>query len=275
MQKHMPSAQTSDDKLYDMFVVELRGLDLAHNEARVLVSLMSKGSSIASDVSRYTGIQRTEVYQTLYSLQSKGIVFSTFEKPQRYYSLAMDDVFDALVQIKQNALRELSQRKEHFTQLFSEIMASRVSPKAPDRENYQVITGMDAICVKVAKMIADAKQEVLVLVSEKNLRAFHRLDVVDRMQSIPDHVQVVLKVTGWKDREQLYKDIMLDCTVKVEKALSCDFVDGSPMQLSVIIVDRSEVIIMPVDTDDRKEYGFYASTKSLASTFAVLHESIK
>ncbi len=275
MQKHLSAAQSSGDEAVDRLVAELRGLDLAQNEARILVSLMSNGPCIASDVSRNTGIQRTEVYQTLYSLQSKAIVFSTFEKPQHYYALAVADVFDGLVQIKQNALRELSQRKSHCTQLFEEIMASRVSPKTPDRENYQVITGMDAIGVKVMKMVADTKREVLVLISEKNLRAFHRMEVVEKLQSLPGHVRLVIKVMGWKDRDYLYKHIVLDGVVKVEKAFECDFVDGSPMPLNMVIVDRSDVIIMPEDTDERKEYGFYASTKSLASTFAILHESIK
>jgi len=275
MQKHLSATQSSGDEAVDRLVAELRGLDLAQNEARILVSLMSNGPCIASDVSRNTGIQRTEVYQTLYSLQSKAIVFSTFEKPQHYYALAVADVFDGLVQIKQNALRELSQRKSHYTQLFEEIMASRVSPKTPDRENYQVITGMDAIGVKVMKMVADTKREVLVLISEKNLWAFHRMEVVEKLQSLPGHVRLVIKVMGWKDRDYLYKHIVLDGVVKVEKAFECDFVDGSPMPLNMVIVDRSDVIIMPEDTDERKEYGFYASTKSLASTFAILHESIK
>jgi sugar-specific transcriptional regulator TrmB len=275
MQKPLSAAQSSGDELVDKLVAELRSLDLAQNEARILVSLMSSGPSIASDVSRNTGIQRTEVYQTLYSLQSKGIVFSTFEKPQRYYALAIADVFDALIQIKQNALRELSRRKGRCTQLFEEIMASRVSPKVPDRENYQVITGMDAIGVKVTKMVAEAKREVLILVSEKNLLAFHRMDVVDRLRSLPEHVRLVVKVMGWKDRDYLYKDIMLDGVVKVEKAFTCDFVGGSPMPLNMVIVDRSEVLIIPEDADERREYGFYASTRSLASTFAILHESIK
>jgi hypothetical protein len=63
--------------------------------------------------------------------------------------------------------------------------------------------------------------------------------------------------------------------VKVEKAFTCDFVGGSPMPLNMVIVDRSEVLIIPEDADERREYGFYASTRSLASTFAILHESIK
>lgn len=41
-------------------ITELQRLDLTLNESRILVYLMTHGYSSASDISRYTGIQRTE-----------------------------------------------------------------------------------------------------------------------------------------------------------------------------------------------------------------------
>lgn len=270
------SAQYDSGDFSEKLVAELRNLDLSQTEAKILVSLLVNGESIASDISRGTGIQRTEVYQTLYNLQSKGIVFSTFEKPQKYYSLSISDVVDALIQIKQNKLRDLSLRKGYCEELLDKIMEWRVSPKTQDRDNYQIITGMDAIGTKVAKMIADAKEEVLVLMSEKKLGAFYHMEVLDRLQSLPAHVRLSLKVMGGKNSGYLRSDVLRGSFVTIdEKAFTCDFVGGSPVPINIVIVDSSEVIIIPEDQGEQREYGFYTNTKSLASTFAMVHERLK
>lgn len=297
----------------ERLVAELRNLGLLQNEARLLLSLMISGPSIASDISKVTGIQRTEVYQTLYTLQAKGIVFSTFEKPQKYYALAIADVFDALLQIKQNALRKLAKRKGHCQELFERMMESRASPKMYDRENYQVITGMDAIAAKMARMIPGARHEVLMLVSEKKLRALHHLDVIDRLRALPKGVRLGVKVMGCKDRDHLYSEVFIEGRAVArasEWAPDCDFITGGgesgSVPINMLIVDRREAIIIPEgqedDDDDyngiitntittinssndegrrqvnrrqKDEYGFYVSTRSLASTFALVFEHLK
>jgi sugar-specific transcriptional regulator TrmB len=270
------SAQYDSGDLSEKLVAELRNLDLSHTKAKILVFLLVNGESIASEISKSTGIQRTEVYQTLYSLQSKGIVFSTFEKPQKYYSLSISDVVDALIQIKQNELRDLSLRKGYCEELFDRMMEWRISPKTQDRDNYQIITGMDAIGTKVTKMLAEAREEVLVLISEKKLGAFYHMDVLDRLQSLPKHVKLSLKVMGNKNRDYFRSDVFNESFIAIdEKAFTCDFIGGSPVPINIVIVDRSEVIIMPEDEGEQREYGFYTNTKSLASTFAMVHERLK
>jgi sugar-specific transcriptional regulator TrmB len=271
------SAQYDVDDFSEKLVSELRDLDLSHTEAKILVSLLTTGPSIASDISRSTGIQRTEVYQTLYSLQSKGVVFSTFEKPQKYYSLSISDVIDALIQIKQNALKELAGRKGHCEELFEKMTSSRASPKSQNRDNYQIITGMDAIATKVTKMVADAKEEVLVLLSEKKLGAFYHMEIIDHLQLLPSQVRLSLKVMGGKNSDYLRNGLLGDGFIAIdEQAFTCDFVGGSPMPINLVVVDRSEVIIIPEDSaGEQKEYGFYTNTKPLASTFAMVHERLK
>ena len=157
------------------------------------------------------------------------------------------------------------------------MTSSRVSPKSQDRDNYQIITGMDAIATKVSKMVAEAKEEVLVLISEKKLGAFYHMEIMDQMQSLPSSVRLSLKVMGGKNSAYLRSDILGDRFVAIdEQAFTCDFVGGNPMPINLVVVDKSEVIIMPEDSSsEQKEYGFYTNTKPLASTFAMVHERLK
>lgn len=88
----------------------LMKLDLTASEARVFWYLLTHGNSTASDVSRATGIQRTETYNYLSTLLAKGIVFSTFDRPQKYYSLSTNEAIGMLIQAKRNALKEVKDR---------------------------------------------------------------------------------------------------------------------------------------------------------------------
>ena len=58
-------------------VAELQKLDLTLNEARILLFLMTHGNSTASDVSRHTGIQRTETFISLEESIKRQVVLET------------------------------------------------------------------------------------------------------------------------------------------------------------------------------------------------------
>jgi hypothetical protein len=63
----------------------LESLNLTELEALVLLHLFLDGVQTASDVSRATGIQRTEVYNYISGLLKKGAAVSTNERPQKFY----------------------------------------------------------------------------------------------------------------------------------------------------------------------------------------------
>jgi hypothetical protein len=63
----------------------LKSLNLTVLESLVLVHLFLEGVQTASDISRSMGIQRTETYNYLSGLLSKGLVISTHDRPQKFY----------------------------------------------------------------------------------------------------------------------------------------------------------------------------------------------
>jgi sugar-specific transcriptional regulator TrmB len=119
-----------DTEIVDRLADELQKLDLTPNETRILLFLMTHGHSTASEVSRHTGIQRTETYNYISSLLAKGVVFSTFDRPQQYYTLTMQEVIDCLVETKRNALQQMSEKKIEYQQIIDKIISNIVIPEA-------------------------------------------------------------------------------------------------------------------------------------------------
>src|SRR5712692_1691181 len=138
-------ASNPNSEIETHLVVELQKLDLTLNEARILLFLMTHGHSTASDVSRHTGIQRTETYNYISTLLAKGVVFSTFDRPQKYYSLPMQEVIDCLVETKKNALQLLSEKKKDYQEMIDKILNTTVIPEAEKKESYRIVMGENSI----------------------------------------------------------------------------------------------------------------------------------
>ncbi|MGI0039794.1 MAG: helix-turn-helix domain-containing protein, partial [Nitrososphaera sp.] len=90
-----------DDPLvasYDMLMEDLYALGLNAKEAKILMYLVVRKQSTAADISRHNDIGRTEAYNFIAGLVKKGIVFSTFDRPQKYYALPLGQALDHLIE---------------------------------------------------------------------------------------------------------------------------------------------------------------------------------
>src|SRR6058998_4055664 len=69
-------------------IAQLSKLDLSPNEAKILLYLMIYNSSTASEIAKLSGVARTDSYYYLSSLLAKGVLRTTFDRPQRYQALS-------------------------------------------------------------------------------------------------------------------------------------------------------------------------------------------
>ena len=113
----------------ELFLPHMKLLGLTTNEVRILMYLVTHGRTTASDVSRHTSIQRTETYNYVSRLVARGVVFSTFDRPQKYYALPIDQVIDLLVQTEQNALQSIAKKKTSYLEMFDSITSQKFKSK--------------------------------------------------------------------------------------------------------------------------------------------------
>src|SRR4029079_11449729 len=177
-------ASNPNSEIENTLIVELQKLDLTLNEARILLFLMIHGNATASDVSRHTGIQRTETYNYISTLLAKGVVFSTFDRPQKYYALAINEVIDCLVQTKQNALQTITEKKKGYQEMVDSIVSNTVVPESDKKESYQIVMGENSINAKIKRMLADAKEDVTILVTDRNLVNFYHAEITDQLMKL-------------------------------------------------------------------------------------------
>jgi sugar-specific transcriptional regulator TrmB len=250
-------------------VAELQKLDLTLNEARILLFLMTHGSSTASDVSRHTGIQRTETYNYISTLLSKGVVFSTFDRPQKYYAPSIDQVIDCLIQTKQNALLSITEKKKDYQQMIERITSAMMIPELDKKESYQIVMGENSINAKIKRMLSEAKEEITVLVTDRNLVNFYHAEITDQLiQLTTKGIRVKLR-TPCKNANDYISAESDHSTISVKKT-------DKVVPVNFVLIDNKDIILMLESNSFKKTElcGFYTNNLSMISVFRFIFDNL-
>jgi HTH-type transcriptional regulator, sugar sensing transcriptional regulator len=265
-------ASNPNSEIENTLIAELQKLDLTLNEARILLFLMIHGNATASDVSRHTGIQRTETYNYISTLLAKGVVFSTFDRPQKYYALPINEVIDCLVQTKQNALQSITEKKKGYQEMVDSIVSSTIIPESDKKESYQIVMGENSINAKIKRMLADAKEEVTILVTDRNLVNFYHAEITDQLIKLTTKgIRVKLRTPCKNandyinpgDGESKSSSISLKTTTKV-------------VPVNFVLVDNKDIILLLESNSFKKSEvcGFYTNNLSMISVFRFIFDNL-
>lgn len=252
-------------------IAELQELDLTSNEARILVFLLTRGHSNASEISRQTGIQRTETYNYISRLLSKGIVFSTFDRPQKYYSAPIEEVIDMLTESKRKALEGFESRKEEYRRMLDSIVGNKVVRTGNDgRERYNVIVGENAVLARIERMLGEAKEEVLAMVTDRDLANFYHEGRADQLVQLANKGISVELRTASKNVDEYILQGDNESSILLPKTME------NMVPTTFVIVDGKEMIIL-LETNPFKKSelcGFYTNNQSLITVFKFMFKKI-
>ncbi len=162
---------------------ELLKFNLTENQSKVYIFLGKYGSKTAPEVCRALKIARTETYQLLAALQKKGIVLATFGHPIKFSALKLNKAVKTLVNAEKERVKTLERKEEKIIKLWDSI-PEFLKDKTEDSENrFQMLEGANPINAKLNEMVSEAKEEILVLGSEKDYLKLYHSDFLDNITS--------------------------------------------------------------------------------------------
>lgn len=182
--------------------------------------------------------------------------------------MPIEEVIDLLVQSKRNALEAFEVKKKDYKTMLEAIIGNKVVRQEDKKERYNVVMGENAVSAKISRMLVDAKQEVLAMVTDRNLISFYHAGLSDQLIQLTTKGIFVKLRTPCKnvgdyimpgDNESMLFNMM-------EKNAPTSFV----------IVDNKEIIIL-LDSNPFKKSevcGFYTNNQSLISVFKFLFENV-
>lgn len=102
-------------------------MDVQVGEIRVLIYLISNGPSDVADISRNLQLRKTETYNMVSSLLSRGIVFSIGRAPQKYCVICREEAVDLMKQSQSNFIEMLENEKSRCMHILADLVKKRAA----------------------------------------------------------------------------------------------------------------------------------------------------
>lgn len=152
----------------------LQQIGLSRPEAIVFVNLARAGAATAGELARTSGVNRVQTYRALESLEARGLVEVTLDRPRRYAARAINDVFDMIADEKR---AELEKMNEIRTTLLGAWPRLSGDVREPPSVRLQVIKGRAQIYRTLKQFVGGAKEEVLAFTTTKGLQRSYRAGI--------------------------------------------------------------------------------------------------
>lgn len=152
----------------------LERVGLGRYEALVFVSLARSGAATAGELARASGVNRVQTYRALESLESRGLVEVTLDRPRKYAARAINDVFEMIAEEKRSELEQLDAVRKSLLDAWPRISGgSRETASV----RLQVIKGRTQIYRTLRQVVGAAKEEVLAFTTTKGLQRSYRAGI--------------------------------------------------------------------------------------------------
>jgi len=140
----------------------LRSLGLNEYEAKAYYALACSNTCTAGELSTRAQLPRPRVYDVLASLQDQGFVALKPGRPVKYSSLPLGEVVETLKKQRRTALeKEFTHVDNVSKDLQSKLKGGTLAGEFAVEDNVWTLKGKDAINSKLASMLQDAKQNII------------------------------------------------------------------------------------------------------------------
>ncbi|MGI0014563.1 MAG: hypothetical protein ACREBU_14150, partial [Nitrososphaera sp.] len=174
-----------------------------------------------------------------------------------------------------NALQAIAEKKKGYQEMVEAIVSSTVVLDSDKKESYQIVMGENSINSKIKRMLADAKEEVTILVTDRNLVNFYHAEITDQMiQLTRKGIRVKLRTPCKNATDYITAEgeeggkggpspISLKTTAKV-------------VPVNFVLVDNKDIILLLESNSFKKSElcGFYTNNLSMISVFRFIFDNL-
>ncbi len=169
----MPALRTAEA------IEQLERFGLTRYEATAFINLARLGIATASELAKAMGANRVQTYRALDSLEGRGLVEVTLERPKRYTPRALRDAFDLLIDERKRELTAMEQVKEMVVSAWPDVTGNRETTV-----RLQIIKGRLQIYRELKRAIREAKQEVLAFTTYKGIQRSYRAGIHEALLEV-------------------------------------------------------------------------------------------
>lgn len=144
----------------------LLDIGLTRMDSQVYMFLAKKGPQKGRDLFRGLKMSKPQLYRSLKTLQSKGIVSATFERPNRFFAVPFEKGLDMFIKAKTEEAQRMQQNKD---EILSDWHSVEIGENIDASARFTVIVGRNYIYAKILQMIKETKSQLSIISTVQGL----------------------------------------------------------------------------------------------------------
>ncbi|MBO3832860.1 MAG: hypothetical protein FGF51_05680 [Candidatus Brockarchaeota archaeon] len=257
-------------KEFEKLQEELAEYGLTDNEAKVFIHLLKLGPMKASEIGLSLGISRTEVYNILTSLQNKGIIEASLDRPAKFSAIGFEKALDILIEAERRRIITMEKSKEELMEIWKTV---RVPSKVEEQEKLQLLKGIEQIYARLSDMLDEAKEEVNIVALRTELVRAYNAGILQKLRNLSkDNVRIQILTHGISGTSSITSFLKKHAEVIEVKTMSI----SAPC---FIIVDNKQLLLFTkppgVSRAERKEAtAIWTNSEALVQSLKKLFRSM-
>jgi len=249
---------------YDSLLKSLLEFGLTQNQARVYLFLSKNTTKSAPDISKSLKIARTETYFLLNGLQSKGIVIAAFGKPTKFQAVPFDKAINILVNNERSRIDELEKKTLYMVSQWNLIPDMKTADGLIKENRFQIVQGKVSIVGKLNQLLNSAKNDVLLLGSEKDFMKFYHTDFIDSLKDTNINLKILM--TSNNNAPYIVDELSPKCIKKFEDSLG--------ENLWFLIKDCEEIFFFIKNNENDEMLAVWTDSKTMLNSMKLLFNMI-
>jgi sugar-specific transcriptional regulator TrmB len=238
----------------------LEKFGLTANQSKIYLFLGKNGTKTATEVFQALKLPRTETYQILSSLQSKGIVSAIIGHPVKFTAIEISDVISSIINYEKQKIKKLEKQKAELIELWQTVPVG--NNKKIDEEKFQILQGENRINSKINEMINDSHSEVRVIGNEKDFANFYHTDILENIAKI-NNCKILTAST--QKTKYMYEDI---------KKINMRKIPESVKDNLCFIIKNNEVLFYMNNKSQKEVTAMWTNSNSMSYSKKLLFDEL-
>jgi len=175
-------------------------LGLTRRDSEVYLLLAKKGQLRVRDMSRTLKLNRQQLHRSLKSLQNKGIVTSTLERPARFSAVPFEKALDIFIKAKMEEVQRFQRNRD---EVLSKWRSVEVGETIDSSARFMIMEGRNYIYSKILQMISETKNQLSVMSTVPGLVRASQFGLFDAGFKHPLKSKIRFRVLTELSRENL------------------------------------------------------------------------
>jgi sugar-specific transcriptional regulator TrmB len=235
-------------------------LGLNFSQAKVYLSLVQKGTSTAKQISKFSGVNRQEIYRIMPKLQKLGLAEKVLALPTRWKTIPIEDGLSILLELKK---KELSELQKKATKIINFQNENNEKTELEEEQQFGIISPKEVVRRWIPRRLEDTQVSNDVITE---LKTFNKI-----MYFNGDCFRKVLN-RGVKLRFIIYKSENEKLVPKIDLKLNdmsnmkIKYLRGNPPSI-LVIQDNKTAILNTVSNSPNPSPSFVTSNPVLLGIF--------